>query len=286
MSAPPLEAFAAATTSAFAAEARAAPGLLQDLYRRARAAYPGVEVEEGAFLAYVAARLPEARSLADALAALRTDELYLACGCVAGDPAAMAAFERSFGEVLLQTLSRFSLSAADREDLKQSLRIAMFMKKNLARYSGRGELRGWLRTAASRCAIDLLRTRQHRPDSNDEIVDSLPMTGDLELDLARRRFNAEFRAALGATIAALSLEDRGLLAQHYVDRLTIDQLSVVLGLHRATVARRLVKLREQLVASTKLRIQAKLQLDEQSLESMMRLADSRLEVSVFRMLRS
>jgi RNA polymerase sigma-70 factor (ECF subfamily) len=66
----------------------------------ARAAWPALEVPPEEFARYLEARLdPEA----DVLARLHVADLYLACACVRGQPAAIAAFvERHLGDVPAQ----------------------------------------------------------------------------------------------------------------------------------------------------------------------------------------
>jgi RNA polymerase sigma-70 factor, ECF subfamily len=259
-----------------------------DALRRAAAAWPGIGLDPQIFVDHLAARLPQAASLSlpAALAAISVEDLYLACACLRGERAALDAFERAYADVFAKSLARFDLSAAEREDLVQSLRVAFFLKKTLAGYSGRGSLRGWVRTACTRSALDFVESRRARPgDDADDILRNLPATGDVELDLVRQRAAAQVHAALSETIAALAPEDRALLAQHYVDELSIDQLALVYNVHRATVARRLVRLREALIGQTKARLREKLDVDGATLESIVRLATSRLDVSVFRMLR-
>src|SRR6185436_20655062 len=132
--------------------------------------------------------------------------------------------------------ARFDLSHADRQDVAQSLRVAFFVKKSLAGYSGRGALRGWVRAAATRVARDLIAARKKRPDDEDEILANLQATGDPELDALRGAFVKEFRAAFAQALEALAPADRAFLAQHYVDDLGIDQLAALHGVHRATAA--------------------------------------------------
>jgi len=244
---------------------------------RARAAWPGVEISPGELEVYV-----RERGSADGA---HLGDLYLACACLKGDRVALEAFDRAFADVIGASLGRFDLSRGERDDVIQTLRVGFFVKRKLAGYSGRGPLRGWVRSAATRAALDVVGARKLRPDREAEILDGIPATGDPELDLIRLRFASEFRAAFTETLNALDAEDRMVLAQHYVDDLSIDQLAVVLGVHRATAARRVVRLRGELLDGTRRRLEQHLRVDERDLDSLMRLAASRLQVSVFRLLR-
>ena len=61
----------------------------------ARAAWPGVAISDEVFLGHLAGALRQAAapSVEDWLARGTASDLYLACGCALGDPAAIAAFD-------------------------------------------------------------------------------------------------------------------------------------------------------------------------------------------------
>jgi RNA polymerase sigma-70 factor (ECF subfamily) len=270
----------------FGGEADALP-LCEGALAQARAAWPGVRLADEPFGAHLGAKLAgsDAPTLAAALAAVQVDDLFLACACLAGDPGALAAFDRAMAGPIAQAAAEFRLATDEAAELTQGLRVTFVVKRSLAGYSGRGPLRGWVRASAHRAALHLVEKRARRPDDEDDILGALPATGDVELDAMRRRFSAEFRTAFTEAVAALAPADRTLLAQHYVDDLSIDQLAVVLGVHRATAARRIVKLREDLLEGTRTRLRGLLAVDVETLESLMRVAASRLDVSVFRLLK-
>ena len=64
-----------------------------ELYETARAAWPTVSLEEAAFARYLAAR-PSARENDGSTA--HAAELYPACACARGDPAAIEAFDKAY----------------------------------------------------------------------------------------------------------------------------------------------------------------------------------------------
>ena len=77
---------------------------------RGPAAWPGVALELPQFLAWARGVGVEA----DQLVAQPTD-LYLAAACAAGDPAALALFERAYLSALTRTVGRVALTPrADR----------------------------------------------------------------------------------------------------------------------------------------------------------------------------
>jgi RNA polymerase sigma-70 factor, ECF subfamily len=88
--------------------------------------------------------------------------------------------------------------------------------------------------------------------------------------------------------AAKQLEpgDRHLLRQHLVAGLSIDQLGAVLGIHRATAARRITRARERLAADTRAELARRLALAPEELDEVIGLVMSRLDVSLGQLLAS
>jgi RNA polymerase sigma-70 factor (ECF subfamily) len=87
-------------------------------------------------------------------------------------------------------------------------------------------------------------------------------------------------------IAALRKEERTLLRYHYLDGLGIDPLSLVLGVHRVTAARRLNKARSSVVQGTRALLTERLRVGSRDLESILRLIESQLDISVRHALRT
>lgn len=75
------------------------------------------------------------------------------------------------------------------------------------------------------------------------------------------------------------------LKQHLVQRLTIDQIGGLYHLHRATAARRLAKARAALLDGTRAALARRLGLPPEQLAAVLEMVESRLEVSVERLLR-
>ncbi len=83
----------------------------------------------------------------------------------------------------------------------------------------------------------------------------------------------------------LSHRQRNVLRQHTVFGVTIDGLAVMYRVHRATAARWLDGAREALLAGTRRELMARLHLSPGTLDSIMRLIESQIEISVRRLLR-
>ncbi|MBX7080237.1 MAG: sigma-70 family RNA polymerase sigma factor [Nannocystaceae bacterium] len=255
----------------------------------ARAVWPGVVLGEHAFVHHVGARLEQA-SVA-ALDELRTDDLFLACGCVHGDVAALQHFDRF---ALAPAVAAHVDADMGRDELQQQLRVRLLVRQHdaparIEQYGGRGSLRAWTRIAVLRAIKDERRARSRRPHAlelADGLLDDAAVAADPELEQVRARHGAAFRAAFAAAVAQLDAEARRLLRQHHLHGLTLDTLAAIYGIHRVTAARRLARAREALLEATRVELLRRLQLDASELAHAVAAMMSRLELSVERLLAS
>ena len=261
--------------------------LLEQRWARARERWPQVEVPLANFGLYVVARLPPDMPVFEGLEQLSTDDLYLACGCTLGEPRAIEAFEREALEGARRRLERFASGTTDADDLMQRLRQKLLVgegedEPRIVSYGGRGDLASWVKVVAVR--EGLMATRGQRPQVGDDALELAAGQADPELDLMRSHYQGEFREAFAEALRALEPDERNLLRYHLVDRLGIDRIAAIEGVHRATAARRLARVRDKLHATTRARLTSRLQVDGVELESILRLVRSRLDVSVRRLL--
>jgi RNA polymerase sigma-70 factor (ECF subfamily) len=254
-----------------------------------RAAWADLALSPDEFLRYLADRLPEKAQLPDALTGLNAAELHLACCCALGRPRAHIAFERYCFAALPAVLSRFSSSDEFHDEVRQALRERLFVARpgqraRIEDYSGRGSLVGWVRIAAIRLAIDVLRQRGKEPPSDEDALQTLTIDPDPELRLLTERYRDEVKTAFRDSFAALSAAERNLLRLHHLDGLTIDELSALKRVHRSTIARRIARCCELLATNTHARLVERLGLPPSQVDSVMRLVRSQLELSLERWL--
>jgi RNA polymerase sigma-70 factor (ECF subfamily) len=83
-------------------------------------------------------------------------------------------------------------------------------------------------------------------------------------------------------VARLDARARNHLRHVFVDQLGVDQLASLYSCHRSTAARRVAAARDALLAETRAVLIDRLEVSEDELDSIMRLIDSRFEVSVQR----
>lgn len=212
-------------------------------------------------------------------------DLLLACACGDGDRTAIEVLEDQVMGPTRASLRRLDTRPEFIDDVMQELRAKLLLppEPRILRYGGRGPLLAWVRVAASRIAIDLLRAghedvlrEAHDPDKLEQ-VDFGP-----EVQLLRAAYRESFQGAVSAALAGLSAKDRNLLRRHLVERMTLDEIAGPYGVHPATVARRLMALRERIAAGVRdhLAIRHRSEGGSTSLESMAQAIRSEVDLSL------
>jgi RNA polymerase sigma-70 factor (ECF subfamily) len=255
----------------------------------ARAAWPEVALTGEQFVEFVGPRIAGGP---DPLARLLLPDLFLACACDRGDAAALAAFDRAYLPLLDRAVASLGASPAEQNELRQVVRVRLLVAREaagtrIAGYSGRGSLGAWVRVVATREAARLLRKeRRMGPAEDDALAQVLAPEASPELDYLKRLYRDEFRAALQTAVASLSDRERLLLRQHALDGLSIDQLAAFHRVHRATTARWIAAARKAVLDGTRRALTQRLRLRPAEFESILRLIDSQLDVSLPGLLRS
>lgn len=212
-------------------------------------------------------------------------DFYLACAALKGVPAAVKEVEAMlaarFGE-----LGHFRLQAAELEDLRAHLLAELLVAPSsalprLERYSGVGPLAGWLRVVATREVLSGIRRNQREPPRGDEaLLGTLESPAESpELAVLKERYRGELSAAFRQAIGSLEPRQRNLLRQHYLDELSLEEVAAMYRVHRATAARWLAAARAELLERTRDEICRSLKLESFEVDSLMRLVQSRLDLS-------
>jgi len=250
------------------------------LWRAAREAWPGVEVALEEFAAWLA--LHEG--------ATHASDLYLACACARGDAEALRRFEEEVLPRVGGALRRLDPSAAFADEVRQILRQRLFVtgedggEARIASYGGRGPLVGWVRVVALRTAINLRGSGREEPTADAQLAALAPPVSDPALDGIKARFAEELGAALSRACAGLEQRDRTILRLRYGDDLDIDQIGAIYGVHRATVARWIARIRSDLFAATRRQLATRIDLSDSDFGSLLALAHSQLDLSLSGML--
>lgn len=261
-------------------------GGIEALWRAGRTAWPAVDVAADRFAAHVARHLRGDADPDQAAADLIGADLYLACACAAGDPAALRLFEDQVLPQADAALRRIDPSPAFADEVRQLLRQKLFVgdgesAPKVADYAGRGPLVTWVRVAAVRTALNLLGSgKRERPMTASQVAALAPPVDDPSLRYLKAQFADEFEAALARACAALTDRDRTILRLRFADELNIDQIGGLYGVHRATVARWIARIRDEIFAATRNDLVGRLRLDESDFDSLLRLARSQLDLSL------
>lgn len=263
--------------------------VLTDLCAQARAAYPDLGVTDRDLVAALAAHAP-AEDVEAFCGRCRASELALAVAAGAGGAPAIKELERIHATTLDATCRRFAGRGHGVDDLRQLLRERLFVADEteaprITQYNGQGSLGSWLRVTATRLFIDLGRRKDRAREISEDpselvVVDAV----DLELELVKTEYRGAVAAAMVEAARELPAGERHLLRQHLAAGLTIDQLAAVLGIHRATVARRIARARDALATRTRELVAANLQLDDRELGELFGLVVSKIDVSLRKLL--
>lgn len=210
----------------------------------------------------------------------------LAFACAEQSPAAFAEFERRYGGEFAGALSRLSLNRSEIDEVAQTVRERLFVARpgavpKILDYAGRGALAAWLRAVIVRAGIDLRRSRAKDPDrpgDGEPLLDLTAATDDPELESLRARYRQPFRDAFRDALLALPQDERNALRLNIAEGMNIEQIGLLYGVHRATVARWIARAREGIADNTRRLLAERLGLPALEIESLVRLCQSRLDV--------
>jgi RNA polymerase sigma-70 factor (ECF subfamily) len=174
---------------------------------------------------------------------LHLGDLALAHACALGREAAWDRFMALFRGALVHAAISITGSATLGQDLADSLYAELYglrltggeRRCPLASYSGRGSLMSWLRTTLVQRFRDHHR-RTQREAPLEPVDTPAPQPTTLPAHLA------ELTSALARTLRSLPAEDRFLLSAYFLDRQTLLQIAQTLGVHEATMSRRIKRL--------------------------------------------
>lgn len=259
------------------AEAQALAALFAELFNRSGAAKYGLEPGDWVrILAGIGAKyLPPDAGGQQALELyqnLRVEELALARGCAAGNEAAWQDFLLRYREKLYDAAGAIAREDSAARELADSLYAELYgtstrdgeRLSKLNFYMGRGSLEGWLRTVLAQEYVNRYRrgkrtvSLEEKEEAGVQFVAPAPE--------AAAPVDARLEAATDQALAALSAEDRFLLAAYFLDQRTLAEIAQTLGVHESTISRKLGKLtaglRKQILGGLRQRGMSKRQAEE------------------------
>jgi len=258
---------------------------------RGRVAWPELAVSQEEMTSVARARLANAPgdSAERGLDALDASELYIALACARGDRVALTQFRARYFEPVARSLRAMGLGSAQVDDVWQTTCTRLLVRDRgeaprILHYAGRGALRGLIRVAATRMALNWLQ-RDGGSTGTDDWIDRLPADhSDPELHAIKRQHRSELKEELEAAIASLSARERMILRLHLVERLGIDAIAVLCSVHRATAARSIARAKEHLTTHVRIRLMARWRMADTDLPALKALLDSEVDLSLRRVL--
>ena len=262
---------------------------LSHAHGAAAAVWPGVEVTPEQFIEYLAERADTTLPPAAALAALALEDLYLACGCAAQRPTALAAFEGQYLPSIGAQVARIDPSAEFADEVRQTLRIFLLVGGGpdarppaILQYRGQGPLRRWLGVVAARAALSLKRDQKPWVDLDEAVMVASVHSPELQhlrgvyLDDLR----AATREAVTEVLAALSPEDRNLLRWHLVDKVSLRKIAAARNTYVMAVARQYAKIRASIQERIREKARARTGLASAEADSLLSAMASNISITV------
>lgn len=166
---------------------------------------------------------------------------------LAGDADAFRLLVDRHGRTLHRLAYRITGSADDAEDVVQEAFIRAY--RQLASWDGRAAVSTWLHRITVNCALDLLRSRQRRPEDSgrEETLMSHHEPGSPQERHAR---GSEIREAVARAMESLSTNERTAFVLRHFEGMSIDEIGRALGTKvnatKHTVFRAVQKLRQEL----------------------------------------
>lgn len=262
---------------------------LTELRGAAIGAYGDLAVEATVFAAELARRLGPTATPAQ-LAQVRPDHVHLAIACAAGDERAIRRLEAEFLDEVDATAIRLRARADQADEVRSHVRRVLLVSEPgrpaaLREFSGRGDLRSYLRVITTRELVRVInKARREIGIGDDAFFDLLSPASDPQLGYLRELYRTDVEAAVRDAIAAIAEPARALLRYSVVHGWSVDRIAALYGVHRATAARRVTAARAELGDAIRVALCARLAISIDQVDSIVRLVQSRIDVSLERLL--
>jgi len=252
----------------------------------ARDRWPAVEIDGEAFAAHWAERLARTPDPEAAVEQLHVADLYLAFGCASGEVNALRAFAVQLAAAGA-AVRGVDASPAFVDEVLQRLQTRVLVAEagatpRILEYAGRGSLENWLRAGALRLALNARRDARRGPDPLPEVsqFEAAAPTGDLQFELMRGRYGADFGRALRQAFGELESQERNVLRLHFLEGLSLNQIGAMYQVNKSTISRRMARARETLLGRTRERLEEQLSIQPSELDSLLELLGPRLDLSL------
>jgi RNA polymerase sigma-70 factor, ECF subfamily len=256
---------------------------LEAAFATGKAAWPSIRLEFEHFADQVRQREVSPKDLE-----AQARDLYLAVACGRGDDVASRLLDKLFIQNVDGHLARTGVPPSWRSEVHQKVRLKLLSggHPGITRYRGQAPLAVFVRVTAVRVGVDVATAAaamNRRPDE-DVLNLLISMDANPEVETARALYRERFRAVVEETLAGLSKRERSLLRLHFLDDLSIDAIAAIYRVHRATVARWLVAIRNRALGDIRSRLALHLGGTPSELRSLIKLLRDDIDVSARRIL--
>lgn len=189
---------------------------------------------------------PTIEEIKEFLEQIQADDLFLALACSHGNERAWWEFDQQHRSYLERVARHLARTEIDAQEVVDSVYVELYGTRvvdgervsKFATYSGRGSLRGWLRTVIWHSLVDLHRA-SHDEVSLDEMTETvgegyahssfaeLNLGGETEMidQLARDRYRRATLSAIENAFANLDDHEKLLLLYYHVENLKLREIA-------------------------------------------------------------
>jgi RNA polymerase sigma-70 factor (ECF subfamily) len=238
----------------------------------ARTAWPGLAMDELAFIDHLAGRVsPHAAEAALEVASLHVGDLFLAWSCASGERAALLAFDRVY-------LAR--LPAEQRQEVFDRLFSGEPRERKIHQYAGRAPLERWVSVVARNARLSQHRDAARTRPVDESVLEHLfaaPTAPDNEV--VRHTYGAIIAEALSVALARLRPRERRVLQLVLVKQMSLAKVGQLFGVHASTVWHWVEKVRVELREDIEQHLRAR-DIAATDLASIVRALRSRIDVGL------
>lgn len=261
--------------------------VLTEAVELATRTWPSVRVDVSAWVRAVAELASKPLDPVKPLGAMLVADHYLAFACATGDVAAIRECDAILVREAGFAADGTKMHSSVRDEATQIVRAQLLAPREgkpaaIGDYGGRGALRSWLRVCVSRELVRIAKAQQRVEPLEAHLVADPGYGDDPALEELKAKYREELAAAFRTALTELPARERTLLRYQLIDGLTIDEIGAIFRVHRATAARWIAKIRDDLVTRTRELMAEALGVGTSEAESIVRMVQSQLDVSVIR----
>lgn len=242
-------------------------------------ALPGVEIAPAVAVRFIEAKGDDA---------VEIDDLVLICACLEGDPVALQLFEARYADDIHLAARKGASAGVEPEELHAAMMQLLFVEPRKAtQYSGRSDLRRWLRVVVSRWVVDRIRRAAVRPvmqATEPAALAEAIRTRDPELRYLGERYREPVRVSLERAFGRLTPKERNLLRLRLLEGWGHDKLAARYGIHRTSAARWVGEAQRSLLEHARTCMQDDFGIAPSEFDTIARAVQSQLHLSLQRIL--